>query len=103
MDAATQLLIEKTVVSSDKELVERWLAHFDAALQSESRASVASLFAPEGHWRDLLAFTWSITPKQGAAEIAALMIAKQPLPKRVALRSPRVARRLAAFSAPAST
>jgi putative flavoprotein involved in K+ transport len=81
MDAATQLLIEKTVVSSEKELVERWLAHFDAALQSESRASVASLFAPDGHWRDLLAFTWSITPKHGAAEIAALVVAKQPTAK----------------------
>jgi putative flavoprotein involved in K+ transport len=81
MDAATQLLIEKSVVSSEKERVERWLAHFDAALQSKSRASVASLFAPDGHWRDLLAFTWSITPKQGAAEIAALMVAKQPTAK----------------------
>jgi putative flavoprotein involved in K+ transport len=78
MDAATQLLIEKSVASSEKELVERWLAHFDAALQSESRTSIAALFAPEGHWRDLLAFTWSITPKQGAGEIAALMVAKQP-------------------------
>jgi putative flavoprotein involved in K+ transport len=78
MDAATQLLIEKPAVSSDTERVERWLAHFDAALQSESRASIASLFAPEGHWRDLLAFTWSITPKQGAADIARLMVETQP-------------------------
>jgi len=78
MDTATQLLVEKPVASSEKELVARWLAHFDAGLQSESRASVASLFAPDGHWRDLLAFTWSITPKQGAADIAALMVAKQP-------------------------
>lgn len=38
---------------------------------------VASLFAPDSHWRDLLAFTWSITPRQGAEEIAALMVAKQ--------------------------
>jgi putative flavoprotein involved in K+ transport len=78
MDVATQPLIEKPAVSSDTERVERWLAHFDAALQSESRASIASLFAPEGHWRDLLAFTWSITPKQGAADIARLMVETQP-------------------------
>ncbi|MGZ8212597.1 MAG: monooxygenase, partial [Burkholderiales bacterium] len=77
MDAANQLAFAKTVVDSEKELVARWLGRLDAALQSESRASVASLFVPDGHWRDLLAFTWYITPKQGAEDIAALMVAKQ--------------------------
>jgi putative flavoprotein involved in K+ transport len=77
MDVANQLVIEKTTVRSEKELVEQWLGQLDVALQSESRASVASLFAPDGHWRDLLAFTWSITPRQGAEDIAALMVAKQ--------------------------
>jgi putative flavoprotein involved in K+ transport len=77
MDAANQLVFEKTVAQSEKELVEQWLGRLDVALQSESRASVASLFAADGHWRDLLAFTWSITPKQGAEDIAALMVAKQ--------------------------
>src|SRR5262245_12649086 len=76
MDTADRL-VEKTVVRSERELVEQWLGRFDVALQSESRAAVASLFAPDGHWRDLLAFTWSITPRQGAEEIAALMVAKQ--------------------------
>ncbi len=77
MDAANQRVLEKTVARSEKELVEQWLAQLDAALQSENRASVASLFAPDGHWRDLFAFTWSITPCQGAETIAALMVAKQ--------------------------
>ena len=77
MDTANQLVFEKAVVQSETALVERWLAQLDAALQSAGRPSVASLFAPEGHWRDLLAFTWSITPRQGADEIAALMVAKQ--------------------------
>src|SRR6185295_970042 len=77
MDAANQLVFEKTVVRSEKELVEHWLGRLDAALQGGNRASVASLFAPDGHWRDLLAFTWSITPRQGAEGIAALMVAQQ--------------------------
>src|SRR5712671_2678407 len=72
-----QSALEKTAVQSEKELVEQWLGQLDVALQSENRASVASLFAPDGHWRDLLAFTWSITPRQGADDIAALMVAKQ--------------------------
>jgi putative flavoprotein involved in K+ transport len=77
MDAANQRVFEKTVVQSEKALVEQWLLELAVTLQSENRASVAALFAPDGHWRDLLAFTWSITPCQGAEDIAALMVAKQ--------------------------
>src|SRR5262245_41479652 len=73
----TDHLVEKTIARSEKELVAQWLGQLDVALQSESRASVASLFAGDGHWRDLLAFTWHITPRQGAENIAALMVAKQ--------------------------
>ena len=74
MDITTN---QPAVAQSEKELVGQWLSKLDTALQSASRASVASLFAPDGHWRDLLAFTWSITPCQGAENIAALMAAKQ--------------------------
>ena len=89
MDAANQLggqttkpvdllvVCPPTVVQSEKELVEQWLGQLDLALQSESRASVAPLFASDGYWRDLLAFTWSITPCQGAEDIATVMVAKQ--------------------------
>jgi len=83
MDAANPLGRQTTkpvdllVVCPPTELVEQWLGQLDVALQSENRASVASLIAPDGHWRDLLAFTWSITPCQGAEDIAALMVAKQ--------------------------
>src|SRR5688572_19975952 len=77
MDAANQLVFDKSIIQSEQALVEQWLEQLDAALQSASRASVASLFAPDGHWRDLVAFTWSITPRQGAEDIAALMVEKQ--------------------------
>ena len=77
MDAANQRVLEKTTIRSEKDLVEQWLAQLEAALESGSAKSVASLFAADGHWRDLLAFTWSITPRQGADDIAALMVAKQ--------------------------
>jgi putative flavoprotein involved in K+ transport len=72
-----QPVLEKAIAQSEQDLVEQWLERLNAALESGSRASVASLFASDGHWRDLVAFTWSITPKQGADEIAALMVAKQ--------------------------
>src|SRR5688500_10092709 len=81
MDVANPQVLEKSAVRSDKELVEQWLGQLDVALQSDSRASVASLFASDGHWRDLMAFTWSITPRQGTEDISTLMVAKQPTAK----------------------
>ena len=44
--------------------VGQWLDGLNIALHSTNQASVASLFAQDGHWRDLFAFTWNITPCQ---------------------------------------
>ncbi|MBS7813746.1 flavin-containing monooxygenase [Roseococcus pinisoli] len=49
-----------------------WLARLEAALASAEAASVAALFLPDGRWRDLLCFTWSIVTLDGREEIAAL-------------------------------
>ncbi len=78
MDTAEHPVFEKGVIPSAKALVAQWLGQFDVALQGANQASLAALFASDGHWRDLLAFTWSITPSQGAETIAALMVARQP-------------------------
>src|SRR5690242_20209990 len=77
MDAAPRLVLETHPAQSEHDIVARWLAQFDVALQSESHSSLATLFAPDAHFRDLMAFTWSITPRQGADDIAALMAAQQ--------------------------
>ena len=81
MGIANTSVLEKDVAVSERALVERWLGQLDVALQSGSRTSVASLFVADGHWRDLVAFTWSITPRQGAQDIASLMVSKQALVK----------------------
>ena len=47
----------------------QWLADFDAALQRRDAAAAADLFLPDGHWRDILAFTWHITTVSGVAHI----------------------------------
>ena len=77
MSVANQAVLEKPAVQSEKVLIAQWLDKLDVALHSASTASLASLFMPDGHWRDLLAFTWTITPCQGSATIAALMVAQQ--------------------------
>src|SRR5688572_12985493 len=81
MSVANKAVFQQPVVGSEKALVEQWLDRFNIALHSGSAASVAALFAPDGHWRDLLAFTWTITPCQGAETIAASMVAKQTTTK----------------------
>jgi putative flavoprotein involved in K+ transport len=49
---------------------ERWLTQFDAALQAGDTAAAANLFLPDGLWRDLLAFTWTIQTMSGREAIA---------------------------------
>ena len=86
MSVANQRVVDASVVHAheretaaytEQQLVEQWLGQLEAALRSRSQTSIAMLFAPESHWRDVLAFTWTITPCEGPANIAALIIAKQ--------------------------
>jgi putative flavoprotein involved in K+ transport len=49
------------------------LKSFGEALQSADPAGAARHFAAEGHWRDVLAFTWRIGTQTGAAAIEAAL------------------------------
>jgi putative flavoprotein involved in K+ transport len=73
-----------------RDLAQAWLDRFEAALQARDRAALEGLFAPDSHWRDLLAFAWTITPHAGAAAIAAALTTAQP---RIGARGFRVAGR----------
>jgi putative flavoprotein involved in K+ transport len=66
--------------ASAKALAEsdRWMQRFEAALRSCDAAQLATLFAPECHYRDLLAFSWTIRPAQGAEAIAGFLAGAQP-------------------------
>ncbi len=66
----------------DGELAQQWLSSLEAALQAGDAGAVASLFTPDDcHWRDLLTFTWHITPYRGAKEIGAAMVSGQAVAK----------------------
>lgn len=77
MDVVDQRVREKQEIQPDEVLVTQWLERLDAALQVRNEKAVAALFAADSHWRDLLAFTWSITPREGPHAIAKLMVEKQ--------------------------
>ena len=59
-------------------VVRAWIERFNTALASADAANFVDLFVTDGHFRDVLAFTWSLTPAEGATDIAALLVARQP-------------------------
>lgn len=64
-------------VAETRASVEAWLRAFEAALTSGDPAKIASLFETESHWRDVLAYTWHLTPTVGASAIAEGFAARQ--------------------------
>ena len=56
--------------TSDADKAARtWLNDFDAAMLAGDIDAATALFAGDGMWRDLLAFSWHIETMTGAAEI----------------------------------
>lgn len=55
--------------------VDRWLADFQAALDTRDPERVAGLFASDCYWRDLVAFTWNITTVEGRPAVADMLTA----------------------------
>lgn len=63
---------------SDADRVQAWLSAFDEALRAGDRVGLEALFAGESHWRDLIAFTWNITPTNGRDAIVPTLLREQP-------------------------
>lgn len=53
-----------------------WLDAFGAALSARDADAAAALFLTDGHWRDILAFTWNIRTFNGADAIRAELAAR---------------------------
>lgn len=64
--------------ADDEALVSRWLERFERALRDGDESAIAAQFDAESRWRDLVAFTWHITPFIGVDEIAPGLVAAQP-------------------------
>ena len=54
-----------------------WLGRFETALSAGDPAGIAALFAQECHYRDMLAFSWTIRPVLGREAIGAFLAAAQ--------------------------
>ncbi len=55
-----------------------WVERFGKALAAHDITAATALFTEDGHWRDLLAFTWNIKTFAGRPEIAAMLQAVLP-------------------------
>jgi putative flavoprotein involved in K+ transport len=98
-DAAT-MVMEKPPAERARDAAVQWLGRFETALTTGDTAGLAALFGPECHYRDMLAFSWTIRPGLGAEAIADFLTTAQ---KAVRARNfalaegrtpPRVVRRL---------
>jgi putative flavoprotein involved in K+ transport len=52
---------------------QAWLERFEAALQAQDAAAATAMFVPDGLWRDVVAFTWTIQTMSGRAAIEAAL------------------------------
>ena len=52
---------------SESTRVSRWLESFESALSTQSDAALRDALWDEFHWRDLMAFTWTIAPHDDVA------------------------------------
>lgn len=73
MNDVAPVVLEKSSAEYARTATNQWLGRFETALRSRDAAALAALFAPECHHRDLLAFSWTIRPAQGAEAIAGFL------------------------------
>jgi putative flavoprotein involved in K+ transport len=69
--------------------LSRWLEKLEAALAHRDIDAAAKLFAEDGFWRDLVAFTWNLRTCEGRGEIQAMLAAtlRGTKPSKFALRT----------------
>ena len=77
MDSFDQAFAEFQAAAQHRRAAEDWLASFEAALASRDVARIGALFHPDCQWRDILAFTWHITPTEGRDAVATRLAGEQ--------------------------
>lgn len=77
MNDFEQSWLEFQATQRTRAVAEDWLAAFETALVARDPDGIADLFHADSHWRDVLAFTWHLTPVAGADAIAARLVAEQ--------------------------
>jgi putative flavoprotein involved in K+ transport len=77
MNDFDQSFLEFQTAQQARRSAEDWLVAFEAALAPRDLMRVGVLFHADCHWRDVLAFTWHITPVAGRDAVAERLVAEQ--------------------------
>ncbi|HBK09539.1 MAG TPA: monooxygenase [Acetobacteraceae bacterium] len=77
MNDFDQSFLEFQAAHQVRRSAEDWLAAFETALVARDAAQIGALFHQDCHWRDVLAFTWHMTPVAGRDTIAKRLAADQ--------------------------
>ena len=77
MNDLDQSFLEYQTAARARRLAEDWLAAFERALASRDVALIGTQFHQDCHWRDILAFTWHLTPVAGRDHVAARLAEEQ--------------------------
>ncbi|NNG95970.1 flavin-containing monooxygenase [Gordonia araii] len=72
----TQTLEPRTATRTPAQRIDDWLARFDEALSAGDATAAADLFAVDGFWRDLVAFTWNLKTLEGREQITDMLAAR---------------------------
>src|SRR6266545_2896218 len=62
---------------SDDDIFDQWCTSFNGALANKDYERVATLFANDGYWRDILTFDDRIQTAQGPAAIRNMLCARR--------------------------
>src|SRR5262245_52125112 len=57
------------VEETNRDVAERWVLAFDAALRTRSEAALAECFADDSHWRNLFGISWHFATFSGKAAV----------------------------------
>ncbi|MBS0640274.1 MAG: NAD(P)/FAD-dependent oxidoreductase [Proteobacteria bacterium] len=77
MNDFDQTFLEFQRAEQARRAASTWLSAFERALESRHVAQIGALFHDDSHWRDVLAFTWHMTPVAGRDTIAARLAEEQ--------------------------
>jgi thioredoxin reductase len=77
-ETTTESRVEESRELSCEEYVERWLSDFEQALCGCDRTALERLFVEDSHWRDLVAFSWNVTPSDSRDVIVSTLLREQP-------------------------
>jgi putative flavoprotein involved in K+ transport len=77
MNDAVTIAMETPPAQKARDAAVQWLGRFETALTVGNATGIAALFAEESHYRDMLAFSWTIRPCLGAEAIAGVLATAQ--------------------------